>query len=954
MRKAFIGLCLFAIVVGMACKTTRRKDEVSKLGKFYHNTTAKYNGYFNANVLIEESLENLANSFEDNYNQLIPVYKWHGAPEVEGQFTKLDTAIKKVSVVASLHEPSVWTDDCYLLAGKAHYIKQDYEQAQKTLEYTINEFDPSNPSSRFWEYRQDEIRKKQRKKKKEERKERQELKEEKVKERKRSRRQEIRERKRQKRRNTRGRKKKQKEEKKEETKKEESQELEENPLYEPTFNEKDYTKGGHEPAFKEAQLWLARTYVERDRFSNALNLLRKLANDATLDKDVKERVYATMGELFIAEREYNRAITYLEKALNVGNNRQQNSRYAYLMAQLYQLGENALQASKYYAEAARLSSNYEMEFSAKLEEIKNSFYSGEMSKEKTFDRLENELEDGKNTEYIDQIYYAMAQIARESGDKALAQEYLSQALRNSTGNNAIALEAYYSLGEYHFELDEFQEAKLYYDSAMLFMPKTDPRFIQSTKRHKNLTKLDEQLIVLTENDSALILAEMSPEERQLLVQEKIEKQRAKEERKEARKEADNKQVFASAGDSDFFAYDPRKVRDGKAEFNLVWEDRPLIDDWRRTTKLRLETGGRSPDTINETALEDIPSAAEQEKILGNYPKTESEIAATKQQIVKALYELGVIYHERLERPDLAVEVLTQLVERFPRSTKDIESLYLLVLSYRELDDRRNEEKYTELLLDRYPNSKYARIVQDPSYVDHLQKEAQKVEDKYQQAYNEFHSANYASTIQLAQQAYKSFSTEEAYMPKFKLLEAMAKGKVAGKDTYINELRDLIKTYERSPEAVRAREIIRFLNGSENAFTQKEGQMGDFKTDDDKLHYVIAVMYNSGDIDMTNAKLSVSDFNKKYFKLKGLVPSTIYLDLNRGIPLIIVRNFDNKKDAMRYYQTAKQYAEEFLPEKARYDLFAVTQRNYRVILKQRTIESYRPFFEQYYLRSEESN
>jgi len=189
------------------------------------------------------------------------------------------------------------------------------------------------------------------------------------------------------------------------------------------------------------------------------------------------------------------------------------------------------------------------------------------------------------------------------------------------------------------------------------------------------------------------------------------------------------------------------------------------------------------------------------------------------------------------------------------------------------------------------------------------------------------------------------------MPKFMMIKAMTAGKLQGREAYTRELTNLVKTYERSDEAARAREIIRFLGGSGTAFVQTEGQMGDFKLDDDKIHYVLAVLYNSKDLDMNQCKISVSDFNREYYDLKELVVSNIFLDLNSGIPLVIVRTFENKADAMKYYQTVKQQDEDFLPEKAKYDLFAATQRNYRVILKQRTIEGYRPFFEEYYLRTD---
>ncbi len=953
-----------------ACTTTKRKGEVSKIKKFYHNTTAKYNGYFNANELIDEALMQLESSYEDNYNQLIPIYKWSDAPNVEQQYSTLDTAIKKVSVVVSLHTEAKWTDDCYLLAGKAHYIKRDYEEAERTLEYLVNEFDPTNPSSRFWEFRQDEIRKEKRQEKKEAREERTERKKQQKKAREEERKQRKKERKRRKRARSKGK----RVERSKTSKERESEELAKlgkevesetkeagNALYEPTFDSDEYTKWGHEPAFKEGQLWLAKTYIARDNYNAARNLLKRLLYDEKLDSDIAEIAQSSMAEMFLEQREYALAIPHLENALNLGGNRNQNARYAYLLAQLYQLTGNTKKSGTYYAEAGRLSNLYEMEFAAQVNQILNEYYNGLEPRSNSYDRIDKMLSDSKNYEYADQLYYAKAQIAKESGDMDAARAFLAQALENNTGNKTIVLEAYYTLGSYYFEEEDFRKAKLYHDSIMDVMPKADPRYVATRKRHQSLEIIDAQQQILAANDSALIIAEMTRAERAALIN---KRKRASERKKEQANQEKSKSASTSiplstgptAGSkpSSFFAYDLQKVQKGLFDFERTWGDRVLQDNWRFVS---------TAESQNKDAAQEVAVEKEQEKsnapageladedLLGKYPKTQVEKAAVRQEIVDAMYTLAVTYRERLQRPELAVQLLEDLVRRFPRSTKEIEALYSLILAYGEMGNKDKEEEYRNLLIDRYPQSKFAKIVQDPDFINTLQEEEQKLENHYRKAYLSFESGNYERARSLSEQGLRMNVSDESYMPKFMMIKAMTAGKLQGREAYTRELTNLVKTYERSDEAARAREIIRFLGGSGTAFVQTEGQMGDFKLDDDKIHYVLAVLYNSKDLDMNQCKISVSDFNREYYDLKELVVSNIFLDLNSGIPLVIVRTFENKADAMKYYQTVKQQDEDFLPEKAKYDLFAATQRNYRVILKQRTIEGYRPFFEEYYLRTD---
>ena len=134
---------LLAFSVFFSCTVQKKKSaEVKGIKKLYHNTTARYNGWFNADVLVTESILALENSVQDNYNKILELYPHMAAPNVGSQKNSLDEAMKKVSVVVNLHRVSDWTDDCYLLLGKAQFVKHNYEDAQQTFEFMEAEFSP--------------------------------------------------------------------------------------------------------------------------------------------------------------------------------------------------------------------------------------------------------------------------------------------------------------------------------------------------------------------------------------------------------------------------------------------------------------------------------------------------------------------------------------------------------------------------------------------------------------------------------------------------------------------------------------------------------------------------------------------------------------------------------------------------------------------------------------------
>ncbi len=157
------------------------------------------------------------------------------------------------------------------------------------------------------------------------------------------------------------------------------------------------------------------------------------------------------------------------------------------------------------------------------------------------------------------------------------------------------------------------------------------------------------------------------------------------------------------------------------------------------------------------------------------------------------------------------------------------------------------------------------------------------------------------------------------------------------------------------QATRAKEIARLLackgfevDDKKNPETAiDEG----FTREDDKLHYFIVAL--SGDnVRLDDIKAAVSDYNTEFHKPEQLRISNIFLGTDTNTPIIVIRKFDTKEQAMRYYNEVKGQ-KGFLGETAKKtynkEMFAVTQENYRRILKNKTLDRYREFFEANYLK-----
>ncbi|GDX51866.1 hypothetical protein LBMAG27_09130 [Bacteroidota bacterium] len=108
------------------------------LGGFYHNTTARYNGFYYGKLKLNRVKESMTSSLQDDYTKLLPLF----TDEEAGSGSKgdLDSVIIKLSVVTQLHPKSKWVDDCYLLIGESYFYKQDYEDALSTFQYIVATF----------------------------------------------------------------------------------------------------------------------------------------------------------------------------------------------------------------------------------------------------------------------------------------------------------------------------------------------------------------------------------------------------------------------------------------------------------------------------------------------------------------------------------------------------------------------------------------------------------------------------------------------------------------------------------------------------------------------------------------------------------------------------------------------------------------------------------------------
>ena len=981
LTKIIPGLIVILFFASCVTQKKRSEEKLTGLKKFYHNVTAEYNGYFNANVLYLEAIDKLNLLHKDNYNKILDLYSYVAVEDGQAVASDMDKAVEKVSIVIALHRQSEWTPDCYLMMGKAQYLKQDYESAEETLEYLADNFNPDEKQRvgiKKKTAKTPSEKKAEAKVKEQTRKQKEKLRNQEIKAKRKANAQKAKERKKARKKGVKTPVVKNPDTAPGDVKNETPQKAapatttdnkpvtEETPVGKPP---RYFLK--HPPCYQEGQLWLARTYMERQDFDRAGDILRALEQSSETPKDVRLDLAMVKGYFYLKQKRYADAVEPLEKALNLLKHRKDKARIAYIIAQINESAGNSDAAYAGYQRVLRFSPSYEMEFNARLNIAINSWKNGKGSAENAIASLEKMTKDIKNSDYLDQIYYAMATIYLEVPDRNKAIESLTSSLAVPSSNPAQQTESYYRLASLYLQSEEYVKAKLYFDSTLTVIPKTDERYSEVSKNSVNLTDIAVNIQIIELQDSLLRIYSMTEKERKELAKKILEERRkAAEAAQKALAAASMPTTSTNAGvglrgnemrtlpgaqpgtlsaqQTVFWAYDDDLKKKALRDFEKKWGDRKLEDNWRRSNKPVTSVAGIEEGTqpIRE---EDINL----DEIFRDVPKNESEVTAANYKVMEAMFKLGTLFRDRISNCRKSIETLEQMLSRFPKNPHEPDAWYYLYICSKETNNTAKANDYYNKITGTYPNSTYARVLKDPNYLESSKEEEKKLYRYYDSAYEDFQKGRYKASSDKIARSEEMFGRDNPYKAKFALLNAMCRGNLEGKDAYVSGLREVVTKFPETAESKRAKEMIRLLEGGAPEIVGEDGkpaakQEETFKVQPDKLHYMIVVL-NGKNAKIEEVKSSIANYNREYNRLDELKVTNLFLGSDTNTPIILIRKFNNKEAAMKYYNGVENVSDEFITDaKVEYEVFAISADNYRTLFTVKSVDGYRDFFEENYL------
>ncbi len=697
-----------------------------------------------------------------------------------------------------------------------------------------------------------------------------------------------------------------------------------------------------------AHFWLIRNHVEQENYYEAERLIDDLEREKSIPPQHLEDYHATVAHFFLRQGDFEHAIPDLEKAIEYCRKKRKQTRWMFILAQLYQeTNESALAMAK-YEEVEKRNLDYELTFYAQLNRA-FAYDAEQVDGTGVKETLVRMSKDDKNIEYLDQIYYGLADVYLKEGDEEIAIDYLIQSTEASTTNTNQKGESFLRLAELYFEHPDYVAAQMNYDSAVTYLDKEREDFEQIMSLRNNLTSIVQNMTIIQTEDSLQRLAMMSEEDRNDFIIDYIERQKElKEEQEREREIAEelaqiNRQQgagqdpFAEAS-SEWYFYNSTILEYGRSEFSKTWGGRKNEDNWRRADKSSqdLSFEDLNEGNIGVSALADD----DPDKYLEFLPLDSASMAASHARVQKAYYDLGVVYKEEMDDSKNAIQSFEGLVNRYDTSEYHLSTYYQLYrLHYNAMNDSK-ANYYKNLILNKYPETDYAKVLINPNYLNELAAQKGALDLYYEKTYGYYERRLYRQSILNCREADKLF-VENSLKPKFDLILGLSLGYVYGRDSLVAGLNNVIRTHKNSEEKKYAESILAVLN---RAPSEEEEDLPDYVLDEGSAHLAIILMPENVSSDRT--KLALANFNAAYFRLDALKIQALML--GKKNKLFSIKQFKNMEKAMAYHLAFEQNKTKlkFVHEN-KSEFFVISYDNYAKLFESQNVEHYLDFFEENY-------
>jgi hypothetical protein len=558
----------------------------------------------------------------------------------------------------------------------------------------------------------------------------------------------------------------------------------------------------------ETKIWRAKANIRMENEKLAIQSLKFLINnqkgEAALPEEVQERAHTALAMAYVQTDSIQHAIEELKLATQTLNDRDQGARNLFVLGQMYSAQNKKDSAAfVFYRLAEFKKAPYKYKIHANIELARN--FPQDSSAFEMIARLQELIESRKNRSYLDELYSQKALLQERNGNVSDAIMNYNKSLRANNASDKQKTFTYEKLGDLYFSANNYILANTYYDSVLKAANgNLDLRIRRVKIKSKNLTSLVENEEIVSVNDSVLSLASLSQEDQKAYFEAYIEKiKKADEEsaQQQLNQLAFGNSIMDSNNKGKWYFYNDQSLSFGKVEFQKVWGNRVLVDNWRWSDKV-LENKSKTDSVIENQGLPRYDLSTYLEKI----PKDNKVLDSLKINRNQALFELGLIYKEQFENPILAIERL----ERLKTLNEDKELVLPIYYNlYQLYTTTENIEKATlnkNGVLTNFPASIQAQIILYPNQETTEEKVSSETEERYKEVYYLYKDKKYEEVVATVEEMLLEVKNS-ILIPKFELLKAYAIGKYKDQNSFRIALEYIALSYPNTFEGKKAQELV---------------------------------------------------------------------------------------------------------------------------------------------------
>ena len=918
MKKGFYYIILLlAVSLFWSCSTKKN----TKASRFYHAFTSRYNIYFNGKTSFDEALLSMQNGYKESYSDMILMYPISAQPkEKQNTGGPFDRAIEKSNKAIKLHSIKAKPPK---KAGWRNDPKQRAWQEQEEYNPFLKKCWLLMGQAQF--YNADFLQ------------------------------------------------------------------------ASATFSYIARHYAHDEEVVAEARLWQARCYSEMDWFYEAEDILGKLNTNGIPKKNLNQYA-AVYADYLVKNKQFEEAVPYFKTAIKAEKNRRQRSRMKYLLGQIYtELEQNGL-AYQMFGQVIKANPPYELEFAARIRQTE-VFTGGNY--QKVVKKLQRMAKSEKNKDLLDQVYYALGNLYLSREDTLNAIKNYELGVEKSTQNGLDKAICQIKLGDLYFQQRNYVKAQPNFSGALAGIQKE----YKDYERVSKLSAVLDELVVHVEavhlQDSLQTLAKM-PEAERLAVIDKIIEQVKKEE-EEAKKLAEKEAYLAeqeakgtgidrpgtetggivlptAGGGSGFYFYNPQTVAQGKTAFQRKWGRRTLEDHWRRRKK-EMSTFNENTEEQTQQAVEGEnvaqadqaaeslesglePVAADDPKTREYYiqqlPMTPEDVEASNLIIEDGLYNMAMIYKDKLEDIPLAIEAFEELERRFPQTKYLLESYYQVYLMALRAGNETVATTYKNKLMTAFPESDYTVAISDPNYAYNIRMMDVVQDSIYQQTYSSYLAEDTTAVRRNYRYVSEKYPLADL-MPKFMFLDALTYVQAGDTEGFKAALKALVEKYPSADVTELAGEMLKgvlrgrmLVQGGIKGMTWNLrfglGEDGTLSAADSarvftaepNTPYRMLLMFPTGTIDRNQLLFAVAAYNFANFMVKEF---DLSFEEAGPMSMLTIKGFYSVDEALHYYKMiygADGYGTSLDKNVA---ILPISDDNYETLMRGKTLDEYILFFQE---------